>query len=499
MYKFKMFADKYYERGPLITTFTDAIEDAVYHYKAYNCRLANMICIFSMLIPRWLVNVLDGIVGCVFFLMLFKAARISLKRVNMPTAVVGALLFWLAFPWYDFMASSDFYMNYAWSSAFALVVVYFLRKSHELSKLQLGAVTFFAILAAWIHEAFGCALIAYTFFLWLLGTKIDKRSRLIIGLGLCLGLLVTILGATESRIGNTVTIDRLLCIQYRIPNYISETWPTYVAILMTIFLRKRIGKQRFAAYRAETVGSFVAIAVIYPISFVVCELDRVLWPAQLFATLQIIRCVNALTYKQNGYSKAAKIVFGCAAVLYAMWSCELLKWQKKFTDENTELIEAAQKVDKPVVYYDLTPTSEVPFYLLGIVFHEWNGDINPYLAYHVLGPGHKNILILPKKWEGVPIQDVKEPGSQHIKGAFPTFYTVNDTTEYRFNAILCEPMRAVTPIDRLLMLFTPDEMPEPFARTPLPPFIVDGQEVSVYNPPPIRRIVKYRKFVRIEE
>jgi hypothetical protein len=60
-------------------------------------------------------------------------------------------------------------------------------------------------------------------------------------------------------------------------------------------------------------------------------------------------------------------------------------------------------------------------------------------------------------------------------------------------------MRAVTPIDRLLMLFTPDEMPEPFARTPLPPFIVDGQEVSVYNPPPIRRIVKYRKFVRIEE
>jgi hypothetical protein len=496
MHKFTQ-AEILYDQGPLITTFTDAIEDAVYHYTDYNCRLANMICIFSSLIPRWVVNVLDGIVGCVFFLMLFKAARIVLKRVNMTTAVVGTLLFWLAFPWYNTMCSSDFFMNYAWSSAFVLVIVHFLRKSHELSKLQLGAVSFFAVFAAWMHEAFGCALIAYTFFVWLLGAKIDKSSRFIIGLGLCVGLFITMAGSTTSRIDSALTGPFLGYLRYRITTYISQLWPIYVAILTTVLLRKKVGKQQFAVYRVDTIASFVAMAVACGISLAVNSQDRALWPAHLFAVLQTIRCVNALTYKQKDYSKVAKIVFGCATVLYAMWSCELIKWQKKFTDENNGLIAATEKADKPLVYYDLTSASDVPFYLMGIVKHEWYSFYNCFLA--IFTEHGYNVLILPTKYEGVPLDEINVPGSQRIKGVYPIFYTINDTTISRFNALLGEPQRAVVPIDRLMMKFTAEQVAEPFDKVKLPSFDVDGKEITLYSPIEVGRTVKYRKFVRIEE
>jgi hypothetical protein len=484
-------------RGPLVGTLSDAYQSAIVHFNEFNSRLANIICIFSMLLPRAVVNVIDATIGSAFFFMLFKSGNVRFKTASINTLVVGTALFWMAFPWNEYMSSTDYFMNYAWSSAFVLIVVHFLCKSHEHSKLQLGAVSFFAVFAAWMHEAFGCALIAYTFFVWLLGPKIDKRSRLIIGLGLCVGLILNFIGATDSRIGERVSIFSLFCLQYRISAHLSQAWPTYIAIIMTIVLRRNIGKQQFKDYRVETIACFAAIAVSYLICFTSDRQGRALWPAHLFAVLQTIRCVNALTYKQKGCSKTAQIVFGCAAVLYALWSCELIRWQKKFTEESNGLIAAAQQAEEPLVYYDLTDESVVPFYLMEIVNHRWKGAYNLFLAYHT--KCRYIVLILPTKYEGVPLEQLKEPGSQRICGVYPTFYTINDTTEYRFDAMLGEPLRAVNPLNRLLMKFTAEQVPEPFSKAGLTPIVVDGKIISAYHPAEVGRTVKYRKFVRIEE
>jgi hypothetical protein len=490
-------AEILYDQGPLVKTFSDAIDAIVYHYNWCNCRLANMVCILSMLLPRVMVNVIDAIVGCIFFFMLFKSARINLKQVNMTTAIVGGLMFWLAFPWYNTMSSTAFYMNYAWSSAFSLAVIFFLRKSYKQSKLQLSAVTFLAVLAAWMHEAFGCALIAYTFFVWLLGAKVDKKSRLIIGLGLCVGLFVTVVGSTNSRIDSTLSDAPYVYLKYALTLYASQLWPAYVAIITTIMLRKKIGKQQFSAYRVETIASFSAIAVSCAIAMAVNGRDRVLWPAHLFSTIQTLRCVAALTYKERNYSKIAKFVFGCVVVLYALWGCDLIKWQSKFTSENNELIVSALKVDKPVVYYDLTSDSDVPFYLLGIVNRDWFNYHNFFLA--IFTEHGYTMLILPTKYEGVPIDEIQDTGSHRVKGIYPVFYTVNDTTLDHFDAILGEPQSAVTPIDRSLMKFIEPEVRQQFEKSFLPAFYIDGKIIKYYTPIAVGRTVKHRKFVRIEE
>jgi hypothetical protein len=485
------------DQGPLVNNLSEAYQSVVVHFHGLNSRLSNIICIFFILLPRTVVNIIDAIVGSVFFFMLFKVVNVRFKTASINTLVVGTALFWMAFPWYENMTSTDFYINYVWSSVFVLLVVYLLRDSHKFSNLQLAAVTFFAMLAVWIHEAFGCALIAYTFFVWLLGAKIDKRSRFIIGLGMCVGLVILSCGYTTHKIGGMGSELVLLSIRYRLSTYLSQLWPLYFSIITTILLRLKVGKQQFKDYRVETIASFVAIIVSCLISIAVCQQARALWPAQLFSVVQTIRCVNALSNRQNGYSRVTKLLFGCAALLYALWIYELVSWQSKFTEESNGLIVAAEKASKPLVYFDITNDEDLPFYLMGMVKHQWQYDYNHFLANHT--QNQDGLLILPTKYEGFPLDEVREPGSNRIYGSWPMFYSINDTTINRFDVIVGEPQKAVTPINRLLMMFTDKQVSQPFERVSFSPLIIEGKTVLLYTPIEVGRTVKYRKFVRIEE
>jgi hypothetical protein len=446
--------------GRPVETLSDVIESSINHYNLVNSRLANIVCIATMTLPRWATNLLDATMAFAMLILLLKAAGVRLRHTGISLTIWAIALFWLAFPWYDNMQSSCFVDNYVWTSTFVLAVIVLFKQPDKLNKCQIAATCLLALAAAWMHEAFGCALIAYSFMTWLLGHKRYRKARFIIGVAMCIGLIIGLAGATTQRIDAYAESANFFEVaRYLITQYVSQSWPTILAIIVTIITRKRLGKYRFKALRVQTIACFVAIAVSYIIAFKVVFTRRAIWNADLFAVVQTLLCLYAITRRKPHTSRAVAIACSCAALLYGLWFCELVKWQNKFANETRDLLAEASKVKDSLMYYDITPNHEVPFYLLGIVNGGWNCEIFRNVILGEYTCHQTGIIILPTAYRGIPLDSLNLGKDTQLKGVWPVVYSENK--DIQAQAMFTTPMPAVTPIDRALMTLLPDTVYAP--------------------------------------
>ena len=498
-----------------VETFADACKSVKNHrIYASNGRLANVYCIFIQMLPRYAVNIIDAVMMFAFFVMILKVAGLNFSRLRARIVVLAVFAFWFVFPWYNYMGSTCYIDNYVLTSLLLLALIYKCQHINRSSKKAYVATLILSFFTGCWHEGITCSVIAYLFFIWLLDRRYRNKKLFIVGVVLFIGWLFSLTPSTLNCIGPNEHLFQGSFIRQYLFRYIYQSSPAYIALIFTVILRVRLGKRRFGLFVPRTVGAFAAMVVCFIIALKSCMLDRTLWALDLFAIIQVLMCVNAmLSYRKRPRTVVTRIglvalsVLVALLVLYGAWVADLIKWQFRMYNQEKNLIAAFKKSGGPVAYCDLINNFEIPFYLMGIPnYHLIDTDYAriPFAKHYV----HSNsIIILPTRYEGVPLDSVKAPGDTKMLGAYPMFFSEDSLLStpgvycrYGVHARFTEPLAGSDPVSRLSMYINKVDTADIYFWTyTKDPICVDGKKYYYYRLTTetldqTPRRMKYRRF-----
>ena len=347
-------ADYWYCGGELISTPGQLWEAIWTHYAYVNSRLANLIALVLMQLPRQLCGCLTGLMTA---FMLMGLVRLSGRRTEGGMAA-ATLLMWTAFPWYNGMASIDYVVNYVWASAMALWAV-----AAITSRGRLWWWAALGVAAGWMHEGVAAAAIGYTAGYMIMRRGADRRS-LIIMVALLAGFALNLCGATTTRAlrafaGEEAASLRTPMAQW-LRSMLSQFWPLWLGMCLAAIaiIRKRTKLRALLPAIGMTAASFV-------LALAVGGLNRTAWGVQLGSIILILQSMPAIGSRTRRFFIPAVSV---ATVVYILWLTSLVGWQIKFSSEERALAaEAAEGAD--TLRTAMTPANEVPFYLMGMISH----------------------------------------------------------------------------------------------------------------------------------
>ncbi|MDE6325067.1 MAG: hypothetical protein K2M02_02740, partial [Duncaniella sp.] len=172
-------------------------------------RLCNLLSpIFLGLLPKLVFSIISG--GFILMSVMLMCRLAGVKRGSTGSWVI-ALLVTFALPWFDYMFSVIFAINYVWPSALTLLIVYwFLNRNTIKSELSTGVFSgmcITALLAGWMHEGFSLPVIAGVLTLWV--TRIqrpDKKNMILFAFYLVGTLLIIISPALWTRTANSESL-----------------------------------------------------------------------------------------------------------------------------------------------------------------------------------------------------------------------------------------------------------------------------------------------------
>ena len=157
--------------------------------------------------------------------------------------------------------------------------------------------------------------------------------------------------------------------------------------------------------------------------------------------------------------------------------------------QRNDLIALFQEKGGPIAYYDLIDNFEIPFYLMGIPnFTLTDSDfVREQFAKHYVGC--PSVLILPARYEGMPLDSVKAPSDTKMLGACPMFFSEDSLLskpgvycQYGVHARFTEPLAGADPISRLLMYVNKvDTAAIYFSINKSTPLCVDGKTYYPYR------------------
>ena len=148
-----------------------------------NCRLANVSAPLTMvLLPKIVINLLSGAVWFMVMLLCYKIARLRKDDVLLSALLIAGLITLL--PWHDGMLTVDCQLNYTWSIAACLGVLYLFINPQPTTNLTLLGI--FSLLAGSMHEGASVPLcVGLATHMAINYKQIDKRQIVIL---LCLGI-----------------------------------------------------------------------------------------------------------------------------------------------------------------------------------------------------------------------------------------------------------------------------------------------------------------------
>jgi hypothetical protein len=447
------------------------------------------------------VNIVDGVMIFLMYVLLMRVTKRSYFHYNPLQTFVGLLYFGLAFQWYDCMQSSDFLMNYVWPSVGSLFVINQYNRSSKLSKWQLALVSIVSVFVAWMHESFGSSLLAYSFVLLMLGDKRCRKSRTVILLGLSLGLAITVFSpGTLTRADGAVGTN-LQYIIYKATRLISELWPLWLSVLLTLYMRKKIGSKRFRSYIPLIAAIYAGAFAGTFISVMCLMFDRALWPVCLYSGISVMVSVDALQKPKKLGLKWLKMISAIAVCAYAAWFVQLARWQWRFSNEEKDVHQLIMHSTVPIVYYDLTDDYDVPAYLMSIVTHEGYQFGVEFNVIAIDYFGHLGMIVLPTKYRGVPLRDIKFNGNSNICGVWPFLYSYDNIGGEEYEPVKMTfggPCACVSPLNRILMLFSADTVVHEYKVHKMPTKDFEGSVVNVCVPERMGRLNFGRKVLRID-
>lgn len=152
------------------------------HYNLDTARICNILMVFNVFIPHWLFQLVSTL--AVGFILWIGAKMGGFMR-SPARFTLWTALFVFAFPWIDQLYLIDFQLNYLWSTAMSLWLLY-LVLSH---KGKAAWMFLFGLFAGLWHEGFGGSMICAVGALLILFPEYRTRRTFAVLFGLIIGVV----------------------------------------------------------------------------------------------------------------------------------------------------------------------------------------------------------------------------------------------------------------------------------------------------------------------
>lgn len=423
--------------GRHVETISDVWESVVNHYMYWNNgRLANAFMFLSNLAPEWVADCFHALFFVVMFVMICQLSGFKWRNSLLYVTLVMWLV-WILLPWGDYIVLSDFQMNYVWSAALNLIVVWGLIYSNKIKEYPV-LFSVIAALAAMMHEAFTLAVICGVM-LWLMQNfksircdfKEWKMSVIIVSI-YCLFALVPLLSpALYLRIGDNARDNVLL--YYIIHNFVLRYYIVFIIMALLCVVRYMQGGAVVWHFIKENLPIFVMAIIEFIIAIYSLNYSRGLFFGIILLLVIFLRGLNHVVdfNKWSGrMSLMLSMIFG-GAYLYWMVNVDLI--QRSVYEELEELKTNASKVLNNFVFVDVTTEHDLPWYYFSDImcvaegYHAtaWIGCLDAiddkYEAIKVEMANNRPI-ILPKRFEQIPFEKWDTiAGNTSIKGVWPHY------------------------------------------------------------------------------
>lgn len=319
-------------------------------------RFVNFTCAPFLAPPRWIFGIfmalclwlttrfMDWMAGCGY-----RSLRLWL--------ILAAFVFIL--PWYDYMLSTIFALNYVWSSVIILSAYYFILRSVSgksygpVASAMIGLLCF---VAGWAHEGLSIPLVCGTVLAFLILRKRPGKRMAIYLTCLCLGILMIVSSSLRRAAAGEFGYGRFAPFELAAHLAMSNLMAVVYALLLIVTaasarLRSRYrelsGTARFVA-----VSCAGAVAAGIAINFAVYVSPRTGWGVQLFG---IIGSAALLPIFRFGFLKNRIVRFCVAltlagAVLFNLTAA--LREQTELSREAREIVRIYTSGTDGVVFYD---------------------------------------------------------------------------------------------------------------------------------------------------
>jgi len=166
------------------------------HIDTDNVRLANMVFVPFLALPKWVGSGLAALLWGVCMVWSFSIAGVDARRS--PLVVVALFLWAMLLPWYDGMGVECFQFNYIYSTFLSLLCLRIFMKSPaervgDRSPADAAGLNLLLLLTGFVcgiwHEGFTAPLICITGFLLAFYPQWRTPRRLWLFAGLCLGMV----------------------------------------------------------------------------------------------------------------------------------------------------------------------------------------------------------------------------------------------------------------------------------------------------------------------
>lgn len=359
-----------------------------------NGRIANAFSPLSTSVSpvREIFPLVTGVLAafCVVMVRRFACPSARQSRALMMLALTWALMI-VSLPWRDTLFVRDYSLNYIWSAALTLALLWFLRLTCRRRSPAIFAVALVlaAIAGGW-HESFavetlcGLALVAAA-----RRFRLPGRFYAATAVYLASTLYLMLTPGMIHRMGIHVgTLPSVIAIR----NYFVVL---VLGVVVLCLLFARDGRRALAELLRSDTG-LVCIGILvsgYVVAIFAANTARsYFWP-DMAAVVMILRLMARLPGRfpvRWQYWIAGVVMAACTAqTLSVIW------WQRKYAEESDRIMELVEQSETGVVVYDLTLPTRAPFYTLDIpVSDSW---VNPWNLSDLRNYTNRPITVVPSR------------------------------------------------------------------------------------------------------
>lgn len=339
-----------------------------WRYMNDNIRLANMACVFSFYLPKWVPDLVAAGLFAASIGFAMRLARIELRR---PGAVgLLCLLLSVGPAWYDLILSLDFYLNYIYPTAMALAAVWVAIRRQRFNCF--GALCLGGILGGW-HEAFGLTVFCTIIGLMVVHRRLRRRHVVWLMAGLALGTAFLLkargIGARWADRGDAFEVQQFM-------ERMVAAWPGLLYLLLQSVgaLRRRwrfMGDvRRQALWLMALGGSLFMLASPAP---------RATWFGQVVGCIGL--AAMAAQWRLPGRVRRVGAI-AAAALLVARWAVALPVCHGVIA-EYQQVMDARRCNVDTVAFLPITEYPQQPLAALGLPGKTPLNYLSGYEYYHI--------------------------------------------------------------------------------------------------------------------
>lgn len=415
----------WYNEGPFITNFIDACESVYYHHISTTSRLPNYIQCFTNLIPGPMTDICHGLMFALLVYVIAKTITNRCDTISPLVIALSALCMWGLLPWYDNMISSDFFLNYVYTSVICLFYIHIFINNDILQGRMRSLQWVVTIVASMSHEGFTFPIIAASILMILL-SPVDRRRRIRLTIVLSIGVAFCFFtpGIFE-RLHERLS-DKSIGAMVIFKESLLQIEAVYIMLLTIGIITFTRGAKHIRILLHNEIFFITTLLCSYAIAIISGTVHRGLWLTELSAIIITLRIlIRTYSLGQRPHRLTALAV--TALTLFSI--IDTARWQQLFSTEIKDICKQVETSGRPIAYIDLINPGLLPWWTFDIPKSISSSYGNRCYAFHY---GYTNdfcnILILPSHFKNLPVsQWDKMDGSAQARGQYPFFVTTYPT------------------------------------------------------------------------